>query len=426
MDNIHEIEEKANYCLNCKIKPCSNKGCPLNNDIPRFIQCVKMNKYEEAYKVLSNTTVLPGICGRICPHTKQCQGSCVRGIKSTPVEIGKIEAFVFDNVVKDENALYKCYESEMESNKSFNSKKVAVVGAGPCGLSCAAYLARKGVKVTIFEKYNYLGGLLSHGIPEFRLPKKVVNKTIENILNLGIKVEYNKELGKNLGIEELQKNFNFIFLAFGANCSVKMGVKGENLKGVFGGNELLEYNLHPDYTNKKVIVVGGGNVAMDCARTINKLGAKEVNVVYRRAREQMPAENKEVQDALHEGVKFLFQNNIVRINGTDKVEGVELIKTELIKKEDENRPVPVNIPNSNYYIEADYVVMALGSQTGNVVYDLGLTLNKWGNIIINSEYKTSNSKIFAGGDLAGEKGTVAWAAKSGIEAAKSILKNIKN
>ena len=333
---------------------------------------------------------------------------------------------MFDNVVKDENALYKCYESEIESNKSFNSKKVAVVGAGPCGLSCAAYLARKGVKVTIFEKYNYLGGLLSHGIPEFRLPKKVVNKTIENILNLGIKVEYNKELGKNLGIEDLQKNFDFIFLAFGANCSVKMGVKGENLKGVFGGNELLEYNLHPDYTNKKVIVVGGGNVAMDCARTINKLGAKEVNVVYRRAREQMPAENKEVQDALHEGVKFLFQNNIVRINGTDKVEGVELIKTELIKKEDENRPVPVNIPNSNYYIEADYVVMALGSQTGNVVYDLGLTLNKWGNIIINSEYKTSNSKIFAGGDLAGEKGTVAWAAKSGIEAAKSILKNIKN
>lgn len=424
MVNIQEIEKQVNYCLNCKVKPCSNKGCPLNNDIPTFIQYVKMNKYEEAYKVLSNTTVLPGICGRICPHTKQCQGSCVRGVKSVPVEIGKIEAFVFDNVVKDEKALYKCYESEIESNKLLSSKKVAVIGGGPCGLSCAAYLARKGVKVTIFEKHSYLGGLLSYGIPEFRLPREVVSKTIENILNLGIKVEYNKELGKNLQIEALQKNFDFIFLAFGSNCSIKMGVQGENLNGVFGGNELLEYNLHPDYTNKKVIVVGGGNVAMDCARTINKFGAKEVNVVYRRAREQMPAENKEVQDALNEGVKFLFQNNIVQIKGNKKVEKVELIKTELIKKEDENRLVPVNIPNSNYCIDADYVVMALGSQTGTVVYDLGLTLNKWGNIIINSEYKTSNSKIFAGGDLAGEKGTVAWAAKSGMEAAKSILKNI--
>ena len=355
---MKKIEENAQYCLHCKTNPGSIKGCPLHNNIPEFIQEVKEKNYQKAYEILSETTVLPGVCGRICPHQKQCQGSCVRGIKGEPVSIGELEAFVFDNVVKDENALYKCYESEMESNKSFNSKKVAVVGAGPCGLSCAAYLARKGVKVTIFEKYNYLGGLLSHGIPEFRLPKKVVNKTIENILNLGIKVEYNKELGKNLGIEELQKNFDFIFLAFGANYSVKMGVKGENLKGVFGGNELLEYNLHPDYTNKKVIVFGGGNVAMDCARTINKLGAKEVNVVYRRAREQMPAENKEVQDALNEGVKFLFQNNIVRIDGTDKVEGVELIKTELIKKEEENRPVPVNIPNSNYYIEADYVVIA--------------------------------------------------------------------
>lgn len=426
MMDISDIESKVNYCLNCKVKPCSNKGCPLNNDIPAFIQCIKNNNYEEAYKILSNTTVLPGVCGRICPHTKQCQGSCVRGIKGEPVSIGELEALVFDKVVDDETALYSCYKEEMEFNKANNDKKVAIIGGGPAGLSCAAYLARNGVKVTIYEKYDYLGGLLMYGIPEFRLSKDIVRKTISNILHLGIEVQYNREVGKNLKLEELEGKYDAIFLAFGANTSAKMAVKGESLEGVFGGNELLEYNLHPDYTNKKVIVVGGGNVAMDCARTINKLGAKEVSVVYRRAREQMPAEDKEVQDAMDEGVKFLFQNNIVQIKGQNSVEKVELIKTKLVKKEGETREVPINIENSNYNVDVDYIVMALGSQTSEVVYDLGLVLNKWGNILIDENYRTSNNKIFAGGDLAGIKGTVAWAASSGIKAAKSMLEYLKN
>lgn len=426
MMDISDIENKVNYCLNCKVKPCSNKGCPLNNDIPSFIQCIKNNNYEEAYKILSNTTVLPGVCGRICPHTKQCQGSCVRGIKGKPVSIGELEALVFDEVVNDETALYSCYKEEMELNKANNGKKVAIIGGGPAGLSCAAYLARNGVKVTIYEKYDYLGGLLMYGIPEFRLSKDIVRRTISNILHLGIDVQYNRELGKNLKLEELEGKYDAVFLGFGANVSAKMGVKGENLNGVFGGNELLEYNLHPDYTNKKVIVVGGGNVAMDCARTINKLGAKEVSVVYRRAREQMPAEDKEVQDAMDEGVKFLFQNNIVQIKGQNSVEKVELIKTKLVKKEGETREVPINIENSNYDIDVDYIVMALGSQTSELVYDLGLVLNKWGNILIDENYRTSNNKIFAGGDLAGIKGTVAWAASSGKEAAKSMLEYLKN
>lgn len=426
MMDISDIENKVNYCLNCKVKPCSNKGCPLNNDIPSFIQCIKNNNYEEAYKILSNTTVLPGVCGRICPHTKQCQGSCVRGIKGKPVSIGELEALVFDEVVNDETALYSCYKEEMELNKANNGKKVAIIGGGPAGLSCAAYLARNGVKVTIYEKYDYLGGLLMYGIPEFRLSKDIVRRTISNILHLGIDVQYNRELGKNLKLEELEGKYDAIFLGFGANVSAKMGVKGENLNGVFGGNELLEYNLHPDYTNKKVIVVGGGNVAMDCARTINKLGAKEVSVVYRRAREQMPAEDKEVQDAMDEGVKFLFQNNIVQIKGQNSVEKVELIKTKLVKKEGETREVPINIENGNYDIDVDYIVMALGSQTSELVYDLGLVLNKWGNILIDENYRTSNNKIFAGGDLAGIKGTVAWAASSGKEAAKSMLEYLKN
>ena len=311
-------------------------------------------------------------------------------------------------------------EETSQNIKKISNKKVAIIGGGPAGLTCAAFLAKDGVNVTIYEKYNYLGGLLVHGIPEFRLPKTRVQETVKRILDLGINVEFNKELGKNLNLEELEKEYDAIFISIGANKSVKMGVKGEELKGVYGGNELLEYNMHPDYANKTVSVIGGGNVAMDCARTIKKLGAKEVNVIYRRAEEQMPAEKKEIAEAKEEGIKFLFQNNIVEIKGNNKVEKIELIKTELVQKEGETRLVPVNIEGSNYEIKTDYVVMALGSNVSDEVLDLGLTLNKWGNIIIDEKYKTSNSKIFAGGDLAGCKGTVAWAARSGRDASESI------
>ena len=419
-----DIEKESNYCLNCKIKPCSNKGCPLHNDIPSFIQQIKVQNYEEAYKILSNTTVLPGVCGKICPHTKQCEGSCVRGIKGQPVKIGELESIVFENFVKDEMALYNCYKDEIEMRKS--NKKVAIIGGGPAGLTCAAFLAKSGVNVTIYEKYNYLGGLLIHGIPEFRLPRKTIEKTINNILNLGIKVEYNKELGRNLDLKKLEEEYDAIFLAFGANISSNIGVEGEDIEGVYGGNELLENNLHPNYNNKKVIIIGGGNVAMDCARTVKRLGAKDVVVVYRRARKQMPAEDKEVEDAINEGIKFLFQHNIVKIKGAETVEKVELIKTELVKKEGEEREVPVNIENSNYDINADYVVSAVGSKVQKVTYELGLELNKWGNIVINENYQTSNPKVFAGGDLAGIKGTVAYASNSGKEAANGILNYFLN
>ena len=416
---IEQIEQKANYCLNCKVKPCSQKGCPLNNNIPDFIQALKKEEYLEAYKILSETTVLPGVCGRICPHEKQCQGSCVRGIKGEPVSIGELEAYVFDKVHELGYNLSDCYEKKEKTNK-----KVAIIGGGPAGLTCAGFLAKEGINVTIYDKYDYLGGLLVFGIPEFRLPKEIVKTTVKDILDLGVEVKYNKELGKDFELKDIEDQYDAIFLSIGANVSSKMGVEGEELKGVYGGNELLEYNLHPEYTNKKVIVVGGGNVAMDCARTINKLGAKEVTVVYRRAEEQMPAERKEILDAKNEGIKFAFQNNIVKIIGQDKVEKVELIKTDLIKKEGESRLVPVNIENSNYQVDVDYIVMALGSKPQEYVKDLGLKLNKWGNIEVNDEYKTSNPKIYSGGDLAGMKGTVAWAAKSGRETAKNIIKSI--
>ena len=425
--NKTEIQEKTNYCLNCKIKPCSNKGCPLGNDIPTFIKLAKEEKIEEAYEVISTTSVLPGICGRICPHMKQCEGSCVRGIKGNPVDIGTIESYIFDKAMEQGLSLKKVYEKyENEENKEekevLKDKKVAIIGGGPAGLTCAAFLAKEGIDVTIYEKYDSLGGILVHGIPEFRLEKNIIEKSIKNILDLGVKVEYKKELGKNLKLEELIQNYDAIFLATGANKSAKMGVEGENLQGVYGGNELVEKDMHPDYKGKTVAVIGGGNVAMDCARTIQKKGAKDVFVIYRRAEAQMPAEQKEIEDAKKEGVKFLLQNNIVKIIGNEKVEKVELIKTKLVKKEGETREVPVNIENSNYIIDVDYIVRALGGTVSDETLTLGLTLNKWGNILVDEKYQTSISKIFAGGDLAGTKGTVAWAAKSGREAAKNIKK----
>ena len=420
---MEDIKEKLDYCLNCKTIPCSLKGCPLNNRIPDFIKAVKEENYKEAYKILSETTVLPGVCGKICPHKKQCQGSCVRGIKGEPVDIGNIEAFIFQKAL--ENGYTLKDEIGIEDDKVLKNKKVAVIGGGPAGLTCAAFLAKEGIQVTIYEKYNYLGGLLIHGIPEFRLSKETVENTIKQILELGINVKYHQELGKNLKLIELQKEYDAIFISVGSNKSIKMGVKGEDLEGVYGGNELLEFKNHPDYKDKIVSVIGGGDVAMDCARTIKRYGAKQVNVIYRRAEEQMPAEEKEINSAKKEGVKFLFQNNIVEIKGNKKVEKIELIKTELIEKEGEKRLVPRNIKNSNYEIKTDFVVMALGSTVKDEVLELGLTLNKWGNIHINENYQSSESKIFAGGDVTDGKGTVAWSARSGRNAAFKIKEYLK-
>ena len=419
VNKMKEIQEKANYCLNCPVKPCHNKGCPLKNDIPEFIKAVKDENYKKAYEILSETTVLESVCGRICPHTKQCEGSCVRGIKSTPVSIGELEAFIGDKAIEENYSI----APKNEENKN---KKIAVVGGGPAGLTASAFLLKKGYSVTLYEKYDYLGGLLVHGIPEFRLPKIIVKQTVQKILDLGLEVKYKMELGKNLLLEQLEKEYDAIFLAFGANITSKMEVQGEELEGVFGGNQLLEKGNHPNYTNKKVAIIGGGNVAMDCARTIKRLGAEEVKIIYRRAEEQMPAEKKEIQEAKEEGIEFLLQNNIVKILGNKKVEQIELIKTELIQKEGEIRKVPVNIENSNYIIDIDYVIMALGSMPDEFVKTLGIDLNKWGYISVDEKNRTSNSKIFAGGDIAGAKGTVAWAARSGRDGAEAIMEYLNN
>ena len=417
MENREEqIAEYTNYCLNCKVKPCQ-KGCPLENDIPNFIQSVKNNKIEEAFQTLIKTTVLGSLCGRICPHFKQCQGSCVRGIKGNPVSIGEVEAYVFDKAIE------KGLKINKEINESLKGKKVAIIGSGPSSLTAAAFLAREGITVTIYEKQEKLGGILRYGIPSFRLGKEILDKTINIILELGIKVKTEQNLEENLFLSDLEKEYDAVFLGIGANKSSKMEIEGEELKGVYGGNELLEKGIHPNYTGKKVAVIGGGNVAMDTARTIKRMGAEKVFVIYRRAEEQMPAEKKEIEEAKIEGIKFLFQNNIVKIIGNEKqeVEKIECIKTELVQKEGEARKSPVNIVGSNYEMEMDYVVMAVGSKTDReLLSTLDMELTNYGYLKVNEKYQTSKKKIFAGGDLIGTKATVAWAARSGREAAKEI------
>lgn len=409
---MKEIEEIRSYCLNCKNSQCRIKGCPLDNCIPEFIHEIDSKK---AYEILCNTTVLPAICGRICPHEKQCEGSCIRGIKGEPVSIGAMEAYIGDLSIENN------YELSIEVDERTKDKRVAVIGSGPAGLTCAAFLARKGVKVTIYEKHDKLGGLLTHGIPEFRLPREVVEKTIEKILDLGVEAKLNQELGRDFEIEDLAKKYDAVFVAIGANIPAKMNVEGEGLEGVYGGNYLLEYNKHPNYTGKKVAIIGGGNVAMDSARAIKKLGASEVYVIYRRAEEQMPAEKKEIADAKKEGIEFLFQTNIVKILGKEKVEKLECIKTELVKKEGENRLSPVNIEGSNFILDMDYVVMATGSKPENNIIEK-FEKNEYGYIKIDENMQTSINKVFAGGDIVGQKATVAWASRSGRDAAEKILK----
>ena len=407
--NLEDIKKQADYCLNCKTKPCMS-GCPLQNNIPEFIEYIKKAKYEEAFKILSDTTIFETICGRICPQKSQCEGSCVRGIKGDSVHIGELEAFVGDCALEN-------IDIEIEEAKD-NCKKVAIIGSGPSGLAASYYLSIRGYKVDVYEKHSKLGGLLRYGIPEFRLEKELLDKWLEKyILNKNITAFTNVELGKDIFIEDLKKKYDAIIIAIGSNVSSKMNIPGEDKEFVLGGNELLEYRNMPDFTDKKVVVIGGGNVAMDTSRTIKRLGAKEVKVVYRRSEKQMPAERKEIEDAKKEGIEFLFLTNMIQVLD----ERIECVKTELIKKEGETREYPVNIEGSNFFMDTDFVVLAVGSTTDkNLIEKLGIEINKWGNIKVNGNYKTSDDKVYAIGDVAGVKQTVAWAAKSGFECAKQI------
>lgn len=415
------ISEEKDYCLNCKMKPCQ-KGCPLNNDIPYFIN---EKDSKRCFEILCETTVLPSICGRVCAKDRQCESKCIRGIKSKPVNIGIIETWIGDKSLEEN---YKIPKKVDVSANEYKNNRIAIIGGGPSGITAAAFLARAGFKVTIYEKHEKLGGILRYGIPEFRLSKKIVDKTIEKILEIGnIDVKCNVTLGKNLKLSDIEEEYDAILLAFGANVSSKMNIEGENLEGVYGANEILEYYKNFDMKNKNVAVVGGGNVAIDMARTAKKNGARKVSIIYRRSEEEMPADKKEIEEARKENIEFLFQNNIIKIlpslNNCNRVGTIECIKTELVKKEGNTRLYPVNIENSNYLLEKDLVFMAIGSKVDEkTIKDLNISLDKYNNIIVDDKYRTSNKKVFACGDLIGQEATVAWASMTGREAAKNIIK----
>ncbi len=407
-----EIKKLANFCVSCVTKPCQ-LGCPLNNDTTGFIKAVKNDNYEEAYKILSYTTVMPAICGKICPHEKQCQGSCVKRVSYEAVRIGDIESFIGDLAIENDWRFLK---------KDKKNKKVLVVGSGPAGLTCAAFLAKEGYQVTLYEKHDYLGGLLYHGIPAFRLSKDLVKKAIDKILDLGIEVHTNMTLVKDFSLDEVKDKYDAIFLGIGANVSKMMEIPGENLTGVYAGNELLEKACHPDYTDKKVFVIGGGNVAMDVARTVKRLGAKEVTILYRRDEADMPAEKVEIKETVLDDVKFLYKTKLVKILGEDKVQKIECIKTKL---SDEEKYVDVD--GSNFVLDADYVMMAIGSKVDDdVLNSLGLERKENGYLSTNDNDQTSDEKIFAAGDLTGTKSTVAWACRKGRDAAYSIMEYLEN
>ena len=431
--NKEEAMEEASRCLNCKNVQCI-KGCPVSIQIPDFIAAVKDGDIEKAYEVISESSALPAVCGRVCPQESQCEGKCIRGIKGEAVSIGKLERFTADwareNGIKPQGASEK------------NGHKVAVIGSGPAGLTCAGDLAKLGYDVTIFEALHEAGGVLVYGIPEFRLPKsKVVAAEVENVKSLGVKIETNVIIGRSVTIDELmeKEGFEAVFIGSGAGLPRFMGIPGEQAKGVFSANEFLTRNNlmkafkegydTPIARGKKVVVVGGGNVAMDAARTALRLGA-EVHIVYRRSEAELPARVEEVHHAKEEGVIFdLLQNPTeILVDENGCVKGVRVIKMELGEPDESGRRRPVEIPGSEYEIEADTVIMSLGTSPNPLISSTtrGLDVNKRGCIICEDDGATSKEAVYAGGDAVTGAATVILAMGAGKAAAKGIHEYFQN
>lgn len=426
--NKEEAMEEATRCINCKNAQCV-KGCPVAIDIPAFIEQVKLGNIEEAYQIISRSSALPAVCGRVCPQESQCEGKCIRGIKGDPISIGKLERFVADwareNGIKPEPA------------KEKNGRKVAVIGSGPAGLTCAGDLAKLGYDVTIFEALHEAGGVLVYGIPEFRLPKEdVVAKEIANVESLGVKIEKNVIIGKSITIDELieEEGFEAVFIGSGAGLPKFMGIPGENANGVFSANEYLtrsnlmkafnEDSNTPIMRGRKVAVVGGGNVAMDAARTALRLGA-EVHIVYRRSEEELPARVEEVHHAKEEGIIFDLLTNPTEIleDENNWVRGMKCIKMELGEPDASGRRRPVEIPGSEFEMELDTVIMSLGTSPNPLISSTteGLETNKWKCIVADEEFgKTTKEGVFAGGDAVTGAATVILAMGAGKAAAKGI------
>lgn len=432
--------DEAKRCLNCKTKPCVS-GCPVMIDIPAFIERVAEGKFEEAFEIISKSSSLPAVCGRVCPQESQCEQRCVRGKKGEPVAIGRLERFVADY----HNAHTEIKEQKIEKN----GHKVAIIGSGPAGLTCAGDLARLGYDVTVYEALHVAGGVLVYGIPEFRLPKSIVSREIAGLAAMGVKIETNMVIGRILSIDELMTDMGFeaVFIASGAGLPKFMRIPGENLKGVYSANEFLtRINLMKSYKDnsatpimhaRRVAVVGGGNVAMDAARCAKRLGA-EVYVVYRRGESELPARAEEIEHAKEEGIIFKLLTNPVEILGYENkedrrdpqngfVRAMRCVEMELGEPDESGRCRPVEKAGSEFEIELDCVIMALGTSPNPLIKSTteGLETERWGGIIADSDGLTSRTGIYAGGDAVTGAATVILAMGAGKKAAAAIDKYIK-
>ena len=425
--------DEAQRCLQCKHRPCV-EGCPVNIAIPDFIKQVAEGNFAGAYDIISESSSLPAVCGRVCPQETQCESKCVRGIKTEPVGIGRLERFVADWHNAQENVEVKKPES--------NGHKVAVVGSGPAGLTCAGDLAKKGYEVTVFEALHLAGGVLVYGIPEFRLPKSIVQKEVDTLKALGVKVETNMIIGRVISIDELMDDMGFeaVFIGSGAGLPRFMKIPGENLNGVFSANEYLtRTNLMKAYRDdcatpiaksKNVAIVGGGNVAMDAARCAKRLGAENVYIVYRRSEEELPARREEVEHAKEEGIIFKLLNNPVEILSDENgnVKGMKCIKMELGEPDESGRRRPVEVQGSEFVIDVDTVVISIGTSPNPLIKSTtkGLETQKWGGIITDDKGLTSREGVYAGGDAVTGAATVILAMGAGKTAAAAIDEYIQN
>ena len=429
-----QARDEAARCLNCKTRNCVS-GCPVSVQIPDFIKEIVDGNFEKAYEVISQSSSLPAVCGRVCPQESQCEGKCVRGIKGEPVGIGRLERFVAD--------YHNAHSTAEVVKPESNGHKVAIVGSGPSGLACAGDLAKKGYEVTIFEALHLAGGVLVYGIPEFRLPKAIVQKEIDGLKALGVKVETNMVIGKVLSIDELMEEYQFeaVFIGSGAGLPRFMNIPGENLKGVYSANEFLtRVNLMKAYKDdsstpimkaKKVAVVGGGNDAMDAARSAKRLGADEVYIVYRRSEEELPARKEEVEHAKEEGIIFKLLTNPVEILPNDEkfVGAIKCLEMELGEPDASGRRKPVEKAGSEFEIPVDAVIMSIGTSPNPLIKSTtkGLDTQKWGGIIVEEETGlTSREGVYAGGDAVTGAATVILAMGAGKKAAKSIDEYLSN
>ncbi len=422
-----QAQDEAKRCLGCKTRPCVH-GCPVSVQIPEFLSKVSDGDFEGAYQIITETNSLPAVCGRVCPQETQCESKCVRGIKGEPVGIGRLERFVADYHMKNVKEQPKPAEP--------NGHKVAVVGAGPSGLSCAGSLAARGYKVTVFEALHVPGGVLSYGIPEFRLPGEVVAAEIDHLRTLGVEIKTNIIIGKTIMIDELfEDGYEAVFIGSGAGLPKFMKIPGENLNNVYSANEFLtRINLMgaykkdsstPLFRAKHAVVVGGGNVAMDAARSAKRTGA-DVTLVYRRTEKELPARKEEVEHALEEGVKFEFLTSPISINGDGKVESITCQRMELSAPDESGRARPVVIEGSEFDMECDCVIMAIGTSPNPLIASAtdGLDTQKWGGIVADEVGKTSRDMVWAGGDAVTGAATVILAMGAGKTAAEEIDKAI--